>query len=498
MTQTGVLSLRCLACGRLFLSLPQQPGALMTCPHCAHSVVIEAFQDGVSTTPGLTSMTVKRRSPRPPAPITAPMGAPPIHATFPSPPAPTATPFPSTWPPAPEKPPVFIANTTPPAHSAPTLPNWGQRPLVNPFEVAPQPTPYVPPPAYGGVGTASPFFQPTPAPTPAQPQAFEHSAYAPPGQRPLSPEDFQSTETAPPAMEIESWQAPPQKRTSIAPVIAFILLVTGAGVWLLQEDLFPPLVVEIPAPVRPTNNETPASSAPQAPALSDAVRKASRPAPRPVDLVAATEVARRMFLDLISASSQEQRARLIAAPEEYGADAEEFFATHKIELNSFKLSSVTPQTLPGHEAVPLFQVGTTANLHGALLRLVPQKKDGEFLLDWPLFAETHVRKLATFLEKPPADPTWLHLGVRRSHGLELPESQRDSLVALTLQGSADGSLACLAVAPKNTPAGRYLARETEWNEVYVCRLLLHHRRLEDGTPAIFVLDIEGAATGEAP
>lgn len=368
--------------------------------------------------------------------------------------------------------------------------------MVNPFEVAPQPPVYAPPPAYGGVGTASPFFQPSAPSSPPQP--FEPSAYAPPTHRPLSPEDFQSTETAPPPADIESWQASPPKRSSIAPAIAFILLVAGAGVWLLQEDLFPPLVVEIPAPARPAAGEAPAPAAQQAPASADDVRKAERPPPRTVDLVAATEVARKMFLDLISATSPEQRARLIAAPEEHGADAEEFFATHKVELNSFKLSSVTPKTLPGHEAVPLFQVGTTANLHGALLRLVPQKKDGEFLLDWPLFAETHLRKLAAFLEKPPADPAWLHLGVRRSHGLELPESQRGSLVALTLQGSADGSLACLAVAPKNTPAGRYLARETEWNEVYVCRLLLHHRKLEDSTPAVFVLDIEGAATGEAP
>lgn len=498
MTHTGVLSLRCPACGRLFLSLPQQPGALMTCPHCAHSAVIEAFQDGVSSSPGLVSMTVKRRAPRPPAPITAPMSPPAAPA-----PAPLMTGFPSSWPPAPEKPPAFISNTLPPSPmQSPPSAGWGQSPLVNPFEVAPQPPAYTPPPAYQGPGTASPFFQPSPPSPPSQPQAFDYPAYAPPAQRPLSPQDFQSTETAPPPADIESWQTPPKNRTSIAPAVAFILLVTGAGLWLLQEELLPPIVVEIPAPARPTADEVSPPAAPQAAAAAaasaDEGSKADRPPPRPVDLVAATEVARKMFLDLISATSPAQRAKLIAAPEEHGADAEEFFATHKIELNSFKLSSVTPKTLPGHEAVPLFQVGTTANLHGALLRLVPQEKDGEFLLDWPLFAETHLRKLAAFLAKPPADPTWLHLGIRRSHGLELPESQRGSLVALTLQGSADGSLACLAVAPKNTPAGRYLARETEWNEVYVCRLLLHHRRLEDGTPAVFVLDIEGAATGEAP
>lgn len=501
MTQTGVLSLRCPACGRLFLSLPQQPGALMTCPHCAQSAVIEAFQDGQPTTPGMGSMTMKRRAPRPPAPITAPMPPPSVPAPAQAPSHPM-TGFLSGWPPAPEKPAAFISNSPPPMAAPPTT-GWGQNPVVNPFEIAPQPPVYSPPPAYGAVGTASPFFQSSPPAPPPRPQTFEYPAYAPPVHRPLSPEDFQTTEAAPPPADMEPWQTPPPKRSSIAPAIVFILLVAGAGVWLLQEDLFPPLVVEIPAPAQPASSsaQTPAAPAAepaQAPAAPDEVRRAERPPPRPVDLVAATEVARKMFLDLISATSPEQRARLISAPEEHGADAEEFFATHKIELNSFKLSSITPKTLPAHASVPLFQVGTTANLHGALLRLVPQEKDGEFLLDWPLFAETHLRRLAGFLEKPPADPTWLHLGIRRSHGLELPESQRGTLVALTLQGSADGSLACLAVAPKNTPVGRYLARETEWNEVYLCRLLLHHRSLDDGTPAIFILDVEGAATGEAP
>jgi hypothetical protein len=201
-----------------------------------------------------------------------------------------------------------------------------------------------------------------------------------------------------------------------------------------------------------------------------------------------------MFSKLNTASSPQERAALLADAEEYGADAEEFFATQKLEVLSFKLSSVTPLLLPGRQPVPLFQVTTKSNPQGALLRLVPQAKPGEFLLDWPLFAETHQKRLATFLKKGVGDPAWLHLGFRRSHGLDLPATLREGCVAFTLQGAADGSLACEAVAPKNTPAGRYLEQEVEWGQVYIARLLLQLRPQEGTSPAVFILDIEGAAT----
>jgi hypothetical protein len=52
----------------------------------------------------------------------------------------------------------------------------------------------------------------------------------------------------------------------------------------------------------------------------------------------------------------------------------------------------------------------------------------------------------------------------------------------------------VVVVPKTIPLGRYLDRVTEWTTVYLGRFMLQHRKLENGSPAIFILDCEGAAT----
>jgi len=318
-----------------------------------------------------------------------------------------------------------------------------------------------------------------------------------------------------PGIETEAldiWRAPDQ-RSNVWPGLVFIFLVVGGCLWVLRDDLLPPIIVEIPVSkpettvasiptVTPTPTAPPPAPAP--PSASVPAKAPSEPEPEirraeipklKIDLVAAGESAQKLFLDLIEATTPEARAALIALPEEFGADVEEFFVSGKPELLSFKPSNATPLTLPGQDPVPLFQVTTKANPHGALLRLVPQKEGG-FLLDWPLFAETHERRLGDFLEKKPSEPAWFHVGLRRSHALELPEAVRSINVAFTLQGAADSSVSCMAVTQKDTPIGRYINRETEWSTIYIARLLLQHRQLSDGTPAVIILDCEGAATAE--
>lgn len=352
-------------------------------------------------------------------------------------------------------------------------------------------------------------------PPPQQPPA----AWAPPLPAPR----FEAREPEP-LVEMEAWQPAAAKRTSLAPAILLILVLAGGVTWLLQDDLFAPLHVDIPvsAPKPPPPASaaapapapeatspappevpptTPVPAAPEQPATPEpVVRRAELipPSEIKVDLEAATRVAPQLFTQLNNAKTPAERAALLAEPEEHGADAEEFFAGQKLELLSFKLSSITPRLLPGKQTVPLFQVTTRSNPQGALLRLVPRAQPGTFLLDWPLFAETQQKRLSAFLQKGAGDPAWMHLGLRRSHGLDVPAALRDGLVVFSLQGAADGSQACLAVAPKNTPAGRYLDHETEWGQVYLARLLLQQRQLEDGTPAVFILDIEGAATSSSP
>ncbi len=386
-----------------------------------------------------------------------------------------------------------------------------------PAYVAPDVPPLPQPVASAGM---SPFSPVVPLDPVARVEKLDPSGWV--AARPTVTMD---SETAAEAQDMAAWQPNPAPRSSLGPVILGLLVVAGGVTWLLQDDFFPPLVVDVPVTLRekaplqtspapekpvPAMGKPPAMAPPAvapvtvppvAPAEPDlVVRRAELipPSEIQVDLEAATQVASPLFRQLSEAKTAAERAALLAEPEEYGADAEEFFAQQKLEVLSFKLSSITPLLLPGRQSAPLFQVMTRANPQGALLRLVPRAQPGAFLLDWPLFAETHEKKLARVIHAPASDPTWLHLGLRRSHGLEFAESQRSGLVIMTLQGSADGSLTCQAISPKNTPAGRYLDRETEWGQVYLARLLLQKRKLEDGTPAIFILDIEGAATSSQP
>lgn len=328
---------------------------------------------------------------------------------------------------------------------------------------------------------------------------------APVYKPPPIPLDYGAMREAPviEADQLTAWQ-PPKEHSSVLMALLFILGVLGVCGWILKDDLFPPLVAEIPvsgplkspAPVAPTSPTAPPVSATPAPAEPEPeIRRAELPK-KVIDLVAAGESGQKLFLDLLEAKTPEDRAALISQPEEYAADVEEFFAAGKPQLLSFKPSNATPEMLPGHDPVPLFQVVTAANAGGALLRLVPQK-DGSFLLDWPLFAETHQHRLGLFLETKPAEPAWFQVGLRRSHALELPEAIRSTQVSFTLQGAANSSVSCLGVCQKDTPIGRYMNRETEWSSIYVARLLLQHRTLSDGTAAVVILDCEGAATAES-
>ena len=288
----------------------------------------------------------------------------------------------------------------------------------------------------------------------------------------------------------------PTKKSPLLPAIIFLGLIVGACLWVLRDDLFPPLIAEIPAPI-PTAPVVATPAPIIAPKPPDEpvpeIRRAELPLIPSVNLVAAGEAALPLFQALLDAKTPAERAALIAQPEDYAADLEGFFAIAKPKLISLKPSSVTPHLLPGHQAVPLFQIKTESNPSGALLRLVPTPTGG-FLLDWPLFAETHQQKLVQFLKTKPTEPAWFHVGLLRSHGLELPDDQRSIQIAVTLQCSADNSVTCMAVTQKNTPLGRFLDRETEWSTVYIARLLLQHRKLEGGTPAVVILDCEGAAT----
>lgn len=389
---------------------------------------------------------------------------------------------------------MFAPAIQPPFPPAPVAQSpWGAvyQPEVSPFGVAQPPTPPAPPvvsaPAFQAA--AAPVWQ---APAPRTPAHTEGPAITLPAYQPLSEPE-----------PLEEWQ--PARSERNVPLGIFIVLVLGAGGWLLHEHFEHPLAIEIAAPmakasVAVTASEPAPVSQPQPPAApapapvatpEPEVRRAELP---PVDLVAAGEAAQRLFLALLEAKTPEARAALIADPEEQSVDLEEFMAAGRPQLSRLKPSGMTPRKLPGQEEVPLFQVATTQNPNGALLRLVPQLSGG-FLLDWPLFAESHQRRLGTFLEKQTTQPSWFHVCFKRAHALALSESVREAHLAYDVQASADGSARVVALVPKDTPLGRFLDHEAQWGTVYLARLLLQHREVEKGVPSVVILDCEGAVTG---
>jgi hypothetical protein len=316
-----------------------------------------------------------------------------------------------------------------------------------------------------------------------------------------------------------SWK--PQRDERNVPLGILLVLVLGFGGWLFWQSSQPPLSVEFEAPENPSAvaesapEEKPTAPVPEAamavlptaPAVmpEPEIRRAELPltpgavpvarAAAEVDLVAAGQAAESLVKILLGSSSLDERLSTIAQSEEHRVDMEEFFGGGSPKLKSFKPADVTPRTLPGQELVPLFQITTDLNPKaGALIRGVPQEGGG-FLMDWPLFAETHERRLDSFLEKKSEQPSWFHVVLRRSHGLELPEAVRAQHLCVNLQASADGSVQGVAVTPADTPLARFLEREAEWGTVYVGRLLLQHRPQAGGGSLIVILDCEGAVTG---
>lgn len=502
----GVVSLRCPACTRPFLSLPQQVGARVTCPHCAGSAPYEAFPIAASATGhAVTSLPIQRRviPARPtfqPGPSTAnPL---PAAAVLSSPPQPPS------WPPAPEQRPLCSPAVSSPFPPAPVaMPAWP--PVMatgaSPFGVAVPSSPTL-------------FLSQSGAPVP-DPVAIQA---APPKQT-VPAMSLQSAEN-PVAVDqtytpVPSWK--PQRDERNVPLGILLVLVLGFGGWLFWQSSQPPLSVEFRAPERPTAVAEGLSEKKPSPPLLPAPSPVSMPEPEitpepeirraelpltpgvvpvvreeaEVDLVEAGKAAEGLVKVLLGSSSLDERLSTIAQSDEHRVDMEEFFGRGSPKLKSFKPADVTPRTLPGQELVPLFQITTDLNRKaGALIRGVPQEGGG-FLMDWPLFAETHDRRLNSFLEKKSEQPSWFYVVLRRSHGLELPEAVRAQHLCMNLQASADGSVQQVAVTPADTPLARFLEREAEWGTVYVGRLLLQHRPQAGGAPLVVILDCEGAVTG---
>jgi hypothetical protein len=201
--------------------------------------------------------------------------------------------------------------------------------------------------------------------------------------------------------------------------------------------------------------------------------------------------------ELVAADTAERRADCIHEAEKHGAEIEALFgagAEEKIELRLLARIPGLPLVLPTGQPVPIFKVVTTRCANGALIRL-ESGADGKRRIHWPLFHETHEAKLVAFLKQPGEEAAWLHLGLRPSHGLDIPAALRSKYLTFDIQASATGEPRFVACVERDTPLGRFLDRETDWGRAYLSRLLVRRLDVEAETPCMVVIDCEGAQEG---
>lgn len=275
---------------------------------------------------------------------------------------------------------------------------------------------------------------------------------------------------------------------------AFILLafivVCGGATWLWWDQV---------------NNPADAlKAAKPAPSATDAaeIRKAQI-APKTEIKVIATETldmnaisadVKTLVEALFTADSPAGRAASIHEAERHGVEIEAFFAkvaAEKIERRVLSLIPGMPLHLPGGQPMPLFKLVTSKCIKGALIRL-ETGSDGKRRIFWPLFVESHDGALVGFAQETAAEPGWFNVGLRPSHGLDIPAELRSKYLTFDVQVSASSDPHFVACVERDTPLGRMLDRETEWGKAYLARLLMRKLDIRSDASCFVVLDCEGA------
>ncbi len=291
-----------------------------------------------------------------------------------------------------------------------------------------------------------------------------------------------------------------------------LVLGLGAGGWVMLDSMKPGMVAEIPVATKPESvadtpspegtripAETPTPEPAADPAMVAAgaateepeIRRAEVASPTvgEIDLNAANEACRGLLEKLFQSKSQDERMKCVLNGKEHEASLKQFFTTHPegVQIVTLRMATRTAHLFPGGRQAALFQLATNANPNGGLVRLVSDGQEG-FVLDWPLFEQTHEKRLAAFVEGKDERPSaWFHVGFRRSHAFDLPVGQEEKYLALDFQASADDSLRLSALMEKQSTLGRRLEEETDWGEVYLAAFLVQRVTLAEGGKARFVV-----------
>ncbi|MBL9179317.1 MAG: hypothetical protein JNM65_14740 [Verrucomicrobiaceae bacterium] len=338
-------------------------------------------------------------------------------------------------------------------------------------QMMPPPGPAAPQPA------AWPGLQPMPAATPAATIARTtlqpSQALMPVGEPPPAP----AQETAvPPHLRASPWKG------------AFFLLAflsaCGVGAWMWRDHTNVPVPVVKPAP------RTPSATEAIAPAASPVTLKAEPP-----DMTAVTADAKALVTEIFAADTPARRAACVHEAAAHEAEIGRLFGGAAAERPKLRLLARIPGfplMLPGGQPVPLFKLVTSKCSHGALIRL-ETGEDGKRRIDWPLFHETHEAALQQFLRKDSTeDAAWFHVGLRPSHGLDIPAELRPKYLTFDVQAAAGSDPHFVACVERDSPLGRFMDRETEWGRSYLARLLVRKLDIQADAPCMVVLDCVGA------
>lgn len=277
---------------------------------------------------------------------------------------------------------------------------------------------------------------------------------------------------------------------------AAVLVVLGGGGWVWWDaqlentpDQSPPAAEDLPA--MPSAPETRRNTNPGKAEAIQAARKK-------VDVAALQSEARVLVEKLFQTNNLTERLETVHDGTRHKAEIEAFFNVppeQKANLSALIAVKGTAVSLPHGEVIPLLNLITSRCAHGALIRLV-KSADGRHRIDWPLLRETHDDVLRRHLEAKVSAPAWAWVLIKPSHGFELSAKDRPAYLTFALHVAADGRSPLLACAERETPLGRYLERETDWGQAYLCRLFIRHLPVESSEDAVLIVDCEGAASGQ--
>ncbi len=213
---------------------------------------------------------------------------------------------------------------------------------------------------------------------------------------------------------------------------------------------------------------------------------------QPPDVAAISADVKALASEFFAADTPERRAACIHDAGKHSAEIEaQFGAAEKVELRLLARVPGMPLIMPGGQPAPLFKLVTSKCPNGAIIRL-ETGADGKRRIYWPLLAETHATRLASYMNQQTAEAAWFHVGMRPSHGLDIPAELRPKYITFDIQVSANSDPHFVACVERDTPLGRFLDRETEWGKAYLARLLVRKLDVQADAPCLLVIDCEGA------